>query len=272
MPARIPISAAGEIGKKHDQRRVYYVYALCDSQSAFYIGKGKGNRINGHEAEARRGGKDPRHCKIRSMISRGEKVIKRFLFTELSEEEAFEKEIDSIAAIGRNNLLNCTDGGEGPSGRKSSPEWIEAARIRMRGTSFNRGRRQSKEEKDKRATSSPRAMQTHCKRGHEFTKENTLTESGMNGRSKRKCIACKKLMNDNRKAILAKLIKPPSIPRTHCHKGHDLSEAGIYRVRHHSGRIVDVCRVCKLLSAKESLARIRSEYGGRERIERLIKR
>ncbi|GAB2519601.1 HNH endonuclease [Paramicrobacterium agarici] len=39
------------------------------------------------------------------------------------------------------------------------------------------------------------SKKTHCKRGHEYTTENTLVEIGANGRPKRKCRECIRIWN-----------------------------------------------------------------------------
>lgn len=92
------------------------------------------------------------------------------------------------------------------------------------------------------APAAARARQTHCKRGHEFTPENTR----INKAGHRNCIACMLVRsngqsgwsawNEKRRAVRAearknrppKQRKPRWADRTHCAKGHLLAEAGIY--------------------------------------------
>jgi len=83
------------------------------------------------------------------------------------------------------------------------------------------------------------ARKTHCKRGHEFTPENTRISKAGN----RNCITCLETRRDGwsawnakrqkrraeaRKDRLPKQRKPRWEGRTHCSKGHLLAEAGIY--------------------------------------------
>ena len=112
---------------------MFYVYAYLDPRKMglfnydgiefgyepFYIGKGKGNRcFNGIN--------DKRKClkvsKIKSIINSGNYPIIIKLFTDLSENVSFQKEIDLIGKIGRIDrntgpLTNMTEGGDGTSGR-----------------------------------------------------------------------------------------------------------------------------------------------------------
>lgn len=94
---------------------MFYVYEHWrpDTNSCFYVGKGKGNRAwvmnlrNNH------------HKSIQSKLtSLGLSVNVKIIVENLSEETAFFVEKDLIAFYGRENLTNMTDGGEGPSGRE----------------------------------------------------------------------------------------------------------------------------------------------------------
>lgn len=119
---------------------------LTDESSVpFYVGKGHGKRMDSHEREARRGCTEPRHKKIRSLWSKGQSVQKVVIFETENEAEAFEMEKDFIGLIGRGNLCNCTDGGEGPSGLVHSQDFIERFRRMMTGNKYNAGRRMSPE-------------------------------------------------------------------------------------------------------------------------------
>jgi hypothetical protein len=101
----------------------FYVYALCDQAAIpFYIGKGKGARIERHEKKAANGANTYTARKIRSIWSGGGEVQRQILWSGLTEQEAFENERFAIATLGRENLTNATDGGEGIAGFSHSEE------------------------------------------------------------------------------------------------------------------------------------------------------
>lgn len=118
----------------------FYIYALFRENGVpFYIGKGRKHRMFRHETDALRAinTRSHRHAIIRDMLARGIEIPKIKLHDGLTEAVAFDYERTLIAAIGRADretgpLANNTDGGEGPSGRRMSPEQLEkhrAARI-----------------------------------------------------------------------------------------------------------------------------------------------
>jgi hypothetical protein len=128
---------------------IYYVYRYNrEDGTPYYIGKGKGDRYrNRHNVPV---------PKDRSRIV--------FIETNMSEQDAFDLEVELIAHYGRKDLgtgilRNLTDGGEGSSGYIVSEE--QRQKISMSLT----GRKQSQETKDKRADS--RSWYTH----HQETKE-----------------------------------------------------------------------------------------------------
>jgi DNA-binding XRE family transcriptional regulator len=105
------------------RKKGYYVYTLAyPTGEVFYVGKGIRGRINLHEAEARKGVNSHKCNIIRKIWREGGEVIKTKVYEGLSEEEAFEYERMLIAAYGRKNLVNLTDGGEGASGHIPSDE------------------------------------------------------------------------------------------------------------------------------------------------------
>jgi hypothetical protein len=94
----------------------FYVYLLCRPDGTpFYVGKGTGRRLLRHEIEAR--GACPCHrCRtIRCIWADGAVVERRVVFRTDDEPQAFAREIALIASIGRANLTNRTDGGDGAS-------------------------------------------------------------------------------------------------------------------------------------------------------------
>lgn len=114
-PAR-PIQIPYEVAEKLR----YYVYALRDTRDGrvFYVGKGKGARINSHAIEA---GKDPssERARLRTITeieASGRPLDLLFLRTELSELEALAVEqavIDAFLADGHplTNLIKGHDSG-----------------------------------------------------------------------------------------------------------------------------------------------------------------
>jgi hypothetical protein len=98
----------------------FYVYAyLREDGTPYYIGKGSANRINDRR----------RH--IKPPIDKSRIVI---LKNHLTEQEAFDQEIELIKFHGRKNngtgiLRNLTNGGEGLSGFKHS----ETTKNKMKG-------------------------------------------------------------------------------------------------------------------------------------------
>lgn len=129
----------------------YYTYALFRGDGrVFYIGKGKRDRWSCHERDARNGRRGHKFSIIRDMQARGVEVIKVKLHEGLTEAVAHEYEIALIKAIGRGRdgpLANLTDGGDGSSGFKHSPE----GRIKL--STGHRGIKPSQEALAKRSAS-----------------------------------------------------------------------------------------------------------------------
>lgn len=115
----------------------FYVYLLKNplkEGAPFYVGKGKGRRVDSHLRDARKGKNTHKFNVIRQIVEAGSKPIVQFVDTELSEEQAFELEVFMISLIGREDtgsgtLTNKTDGGEGGVGYKHTKEAIEKIRL-----------------------------------------------------------------------------------------------------------------------------------------------
>lgn len=77
----------------------YYVYELIDPRTGavFYVGKGKGKRIDAHEAEARRGHASDKCEQIRAIWAAGNRVIKREVGRFKDEDAAYAFEAERIA-------------------------------------------------------------------------------------------------------------------------------------------------------------------------------
>lgn len=115
----------------------FYVYILRKPDGTpIYVGKGQRRRIAHHEEDAR---KSTRHAKarvIRAIWKRGNAVSYELIGFYESEDAAFSEECKLIATTGRSELgtgplLNQTDGGEGPIGRKVGPETRAKLKARV---------------------------------------------------------------------------------------------------------------------------------------------
>lgn len=92
----------------------FYVYILArPNGKPFYVGKGQRNRIYVHESEARTD--CPCHkCRVIRKIWRNGGEVQRYkVLTTHDETEAYAYEVQLIALIGRESLVNLCDGGQG---------------------------------------------------------------------------------------------------------------------------------------------------------------
>jgi len=96
----------------------FYVYChqTKDDGKCFYIGKGRGRRAYI---------KDKRNPHWKNKVKKHGGFDAVILVNNITEEKAFELEKDFIKQIGRENLVNMTDGGEGMTGRfgDKNPMW-----------------------------------------------------------------------------------------------------------------------------------------------------
>lgn len=108
----------------------YYVYTLSKpTGDIFYVGKGKGNRIDDHEREARRSKRKTRKLStIRKIWREGGEVVKEKVAFFASEDEAYEFEAWLIGALidAGKPLTNIAPGGR--VGIPPTPETIEKIR------------------------------------------------------------------------------------------------------------------------------------------------
>lgn len=92
----------------------YYVYKLIDPRDGktFYVGKGKGGRINKHEIEAKKGNKSQKCSRIREITKARKKIHKEMVACFLNEQDAYDFETKVIEDIGLENLTNVLPGGQ----------------------------------------------------------------------------------------------------------------------------------------------------------------
>lgn len=116
------------------KQKLFYTYILEIEGTAeiFYVGKGSSKnfkRAKSHRSIAKnlKAKEYNRYLyrKIRHLWKNGSDFRHRIVFTSLIEQEVIDKEVSLIALIGRKNLTNLTDGGEGSSGFKFSPEKLQ---------------------------------------------------------------------------------------------------------------------------------------------------
>jgi hypothetical protein len=107
---------------------IYYVYQLrlANSETPFYIGKGKGRRANSHLTMSSLATRNHKNHIIKKAMMDGIVVLTEIIHQNLTEPDALAIEASLIAEYGRRNdggiLSNATLGGEGMSGFKASTE------------------------------------------------------------------------------------------------------------------------------------------------------
>lgn len=115
----------------------FYVYFLIDprNNNVFYIGKGKGKRINDHEYQALRGVCSKKCNKIKSIIESGNKIIKYKIAGFDNEQDAYDYESICINNFGLDNLTNMVAGGAGSFERRYKDS-IKRYRAKIRQEQF----------------------------------------------------------------------------------------------------------------------------------------
>lgn len=111
----------------------YYVYTLNDPRNGlpFYVGKGNGRRCFFHVWEARNTNKStPKLNKIRKIERLGFQVLVKKIDENITDDLAKDLEcfLISEAKFKGIDLTNLTDGGDGVSGFKRTPEMIAKSR------------------------------------------------------------------------------------------------------------------------------------------------
>lgn len=104
-------------------RNDFYVYALFRPEgSVCYIGKGKGSRWRDSGKYVRNN--NPHLAGI--IKEAGGALPSAIIYRDLTEDQAFKKEIELISSIGRGEygpLVNLTDGGDGGPGCRGDAHW-----------------------------------------------------------------------------------------------------------------------------------------------------
>lgn len=135
--------------------KVFYVYVLkYPDGTPFYVGKGKGNRLDAHikEAEMNKAlefiGNPQKISIIRKIWRNGGQVIKEKVVENLTEEQAFEIEIELIQKYGLRNhgglLANLTYGGEGTSGYEYT--WEQWEQLKQRAKQVGETRKEDRQQ------------------------------------------------------------------------------------------------------------------------------
>jgi len=119
---------------------MFYVYALTDPRNNdrfFYIGKGHGYRAINHLKNSANRENNSKQATVKAIRNDGFEPAIVYLFSQLTEEQAHQKEIELIALYGRKDLglghlTNLTNGGEGTSGHIHTEETKQKMRDAIR--------------------------------------------------------------------------------------------------------------------------------------------
>jgi hypothetical protein len=122
--AQYRINMDGSWNQIYDTEQTYYVYLLRrPNGKVFYVGKGKGRRIDHHEREAKTDCKCHKCNIIRQAWKRGELIGKEVVFSTNVEREALAREAQIIQSM-KDQLVNVLD----CDIRLRKPQRIERAR------------------------------------------------------------------------------------------------------------------------------------------------
>lgn len=176
----------------------FYVYIIFRSDGhPCYVGKGRGRRWLKHEWRST----NPHLANIIRLA--GGTLPKVKVRENLTEVEAFETEVALITAIGREDnggpLVNMSDGGEGPTGYKFSPELVEQIRIKNKGRQpWNLGKSFDEETKKKMSA---------AKLGRPLSEEHKMAIAKANRGLMRTAATCAKLGNGRRGICASEALK-----------------------------------------------------------------
>lgn len=141
-----------------------YEHWRPDTGVCFYVGKGHGNRAWSLKHRNRR------HVGIQKKLEvQGLKFEVRIIQDGLVEADALALEIERIALYPAENLANMTKGGDGCSGYRHGPEFLEKVRARATGNSWATGRTWSPQQRAKLQIA--RAKQAPPGLGYKWTDE-----------------------------------------------------------------------------------------------------
>lgn len=101
----------------------YYCYVLKDpdNNEPFYVGKGKRDRLVMHKYDYFHGTNNYKRNKINKILSTHGYYLAEVIFTSCDESAALQREVEMIAELGRNVLVNATNGGENPPQHAKTP-------------------------------------------------------------------------------------------------------------------------------------------------------
>ena len=127
----------------------YYTYHLIDPRTneVFYVGMGKGRRIQFHEFKVRHNQKPNNNGhlfnKIKNIIDSGKDIIYKKILEHVDQKSASNKEINEIKRIGRSDLklgplCNLTNGGDGVGHLSEEIEKIRREKLRYKKSSDHR--------------------------------------------------------------------------------------------------------------------------------------